>query len=70
MDFGDALVLHDGGDAATADRCVKCFASPPERMAAPGKCWVCHATHCLAFGELTWAVPLLHVLLSPPYKNT
>ena len=58
MDFSsEALVLHSGGDESQKDVCVKCFQSPPAvKLVSPGKCFVCHSTHMLAFGEYTWAV--------------
>lgn len=60
-DFGSLdLVLHDGSGATSADACVKCYQSPPAvKMVSPGKCFLCHGAHCLAFGELPWAVPFL-----------
>ena len=63
-DFSDLsmnLVLHsNAGDTAT---CVKCLQQDGQvRMQTPNKCWLCHSTHLLHFGELTWTAPGLHCL--------
>lgn len=57
------LVLHEGPTDAT-QICGKCHQGPPEvTMVVPGKCFPCHGTHCLCFGELPWSVAALHHLL-------
>ena len=62
MDFDAALVLHDGDVENGSQGCVKCFQRPPQVvMAALGKCFICHGTHCVAFGEMTWAATRLHL---------
>ena len=55
MDFDAALVLHDGDAENGSQR------TPQVEMVALGKCFVCHGTHCLAFGEMTWAATRLHL---------
>ena len=51
------LVLHEGPSPDASQACAKCFQGPPEvTMVFPGKCFPCHGTHCLCFGELTWPV--------------
>lgn len=56
----DQLVLHGGAEGGSENSCAKCYEGPPVRMATPTKCFVCHSTHMLAFGELTWAVTRQH----------
>ena len=64
------LVLHDGGNTESADTCVKCYMAPPAvRMISAGKCFFCHATHCLAFGELPWSVPFLNMQPNSQIQN-
>lgn len=56
----EQLVLHGGAEGGSENSCAKCYEGPPARMATPTKCFVCHSTHMLAFGELTWAVTCQH----------
>ena len=47
----DSIVLYSGSGPDV--RCLMCH-ERPSRMVAATKCWFCHVTHHLRFGEQSW----------------